>query len=102
MASLLDYDESDREERSRMQQKMGSVIAGVRTMNDATLWRFLRSLAYAANQGPNFNHVPIDMASHFVIEHFSGPNSRPPVTDAPMAAPPPPAASLAPGSSASP
>lgn len=68
MAELLDAEAVDRQYK-HMQAEMRRVLASVRSMDDRTLWRFLKTLAYSASQHPQISAVPFDYESHFVIKH---------------------------------
>lgn len=84
MASLIDPYETGNKLR-RMQEDIHRVVASMRNMDDRTLWRFVKTLAYAASQHHDMGEVPFDAAAHFVISHHDRPNTV-------ISASPPPAA----------
>lgn len=85
MPSIIDAEETEKRLK-KMQADIHRVVASMRAMDDFTLWRFVKSLAYKASQHPQISAVPFDYAAHFVIEHLDTPTAPPP--SPPASAPP--------------
>jgi len=60
---------------AKTQTEIRRVVASIRQLPDPVLWRFLKTLAYAASQHHDMGEVPFDLATHFVIKHHD--NSHP-------------------------
>jgi hypothetical protein len=69
------YTNNDDKGVAKTQTEILRVLASIRQLPDPVLWRFLRTLAYAASQHHDMGEVPFDLATHFVIKHHD--NSHP-------------------------
>ena len=65
MASII----NDGGKIAETQTEIRRVLVSIRQLPDPTLWRFLKTLAYAASQHHDMGEVPFDLATHFVIKH---------------------------------
>ena len=49
---------------------MKETVRGVKALDDRELWLYLKDLAYKSNRHFDFREVPVDLCTHFVVEHF--------------------------------
>jgi len=53
--------------------RISRLLTGIRAMDDATLWQFLRTLAYTASQHHDMGEVPFRIEGEFVLGHYEKP-----------------------------
>lgn len=68
MALLIERGGGEEGER-KLHSDILRVVASMRSMDDNTLWRFVKTLAYSASQHPHMSMLPFDAESAFVIRH---------------------------------
>lgn len=55
---------------SETHKKMKETVRGVKGLDDRALWLYLKDLAYKSNRHFDFREVPVDLCTHFVVDHF--------------------------------
>ena len=68
MALLIERGSGEEGER-KLRSDILRIVASMRNMDDKTLWRFVKTLAYSASRHPHMSMLPIDAESAFVIRH---------------------------------